>query len=216
MRHIAIVGSGPAGYYTAEAAVKKWGEDARIDVFDKLPVPFGLIRTGVAPDHQSIKAVARRYEKTAIGDTVRFVGNVAVGEDITIAELGDLYDAMVLATGAPVDRALPIAGAEADNVIGSAAFVGWYNGHPEFAALDPQLSGKHAVVVGGGLLGLEAANGLMLRGMQVTVVHISPWLMERQLDEVAGKMLQKSLEDRGLKFMIGDARPAIGESARRL
>ena len=157
MRHIAIVGSGPAGYYTAEAAVKKWGEDARIDVFDKLPVPFGLIRTGVAPDHQSIKAVARRYEKTAIGDTVRFVGNVAVGEDITIAELGELYDAVVLATGAPVDRALPIAGAEADNVIGSAAFVGWYNGHPEFAALGPQLSGKHAVVIGMGNVALDVA-----------------------------------------------------------
>jgi NADPH-dependent glutamate synthase beta subunit-like oxidoreductase len=157
MRHIAIVGSGPAGYYTAEAAVKKWGEDARIDVFDKLPVPFGLIRTGVAPDHQSIKAVARRYEKTAIGDTVRFVGNVAVGEDITIAELGELYDAVVLATGAPVDRALPIAGADANNVLGSAAFVGWYNGHPEFAALDPQLSGKHAVVVGMGNVALDVA-----------------------------------------------------------
>jgi len=157
MRHIAIVGSGPAGYYTAEAAVKKWGEDARIDVFDKLPVPFGLIRTGVAPDHQSIKAVARRYEKTAIGETVRFVGNVAVGEDITIAELGELYDAVVLATGAPVDRALPIAGADADNVIGSAAFVGWYNGHPEFAALGPQLSGKHAVVIGMGNVALDVA-----------------------------------------------------------
>ncbi|BBI21091.1 NADP oxidoreductase [Qipengyuania flava] len=157
MRHIAIVGSGPAGYYTAEAAVKQWGEDARVDIFDKLPVPFGLIRTGVAPDHQSIKAVARRYEKTAIGDTVRFAGNVEIGRDIAIEELTELYDAVILATGAPRDRDLPIPGADSANVFGSAAFVGWYNGHPEYAALAPDLSGRHAVIVGMGNVALDVA-----------------------------------------------------------
>ncbi|MCH2495618.1 MAG: FAD-dependent oxidoreductase [Erythrobacter sp.] len=157
MRHIAIVGSGPAGYYTAEAAVKKWGDEARIDVFDTLPVPFGLIRTGVAPDHQSIKGVSRRYEKTAIGDTVRFVGNIAIGRDVSIEELQSLYDAVILATGAPKDRLLRIDGSDAENVIGSAAFVGWYNGHPEFANLNPDLSGRHAVVVGMGNVALDVA-----------------------------------------------------------
>ena len=157
MRHIAIVGSGPAGYYTAEAAVKKWGEEARIDVFDMLPVPFGLIRTGVAPDHQSIKGVSRRYEKTAIGDTVRFVGNIAIGRDVSIEELQSLYDAVILATGAPKDRLLRIDGSDAENVIGSAAFVGWYNGHPEFANLNPDLSGRYAVVVGMGNVALDVA-----------------------------------------------------------
>ncbi len=157
MRHIAIVGSGPAGYYTAEAAVKKWGDDARIDIFDKLPVPFGLIRTGVAPDHQSIKAVARRYEKTAIGQSVRFIGNVDVGGSVSIEELGSLYDAVILATGAPQDRPLEIPGARTGNVFGSAAFVGWYNGHPEFAGMDPVLSGKHAVVIGMGNVALDVA-----------------------------------------------------------
>lgn len=157
MRHIAIVGSGPAGYYTAEAAVKQWGEDARVDIFDKLPVPFGLIRTGVAPDHQSIKAVARRYEKTAIGDTVRFAGNVEIGRDIAIEELTELYDAVILATGAPRDRDLPIPGANSANVFGSAAFVGWYNGHPEYAALAPDLSGRHAVIIGMGNVALDVA-----------------------------------------------------------
>ena len=157
MRHIAIVGSGPAGYYTAEAAVKKWGPDARVDVIDRLPVPFGLIRTGVAPDHQSIKAVARRYEKTAIGDTVRFVGNVAVGDDVSIEELGELYDAVILATGAPHDRPLTLDGADCGNVFGSAAFVGWYNGHPDFAGLAPDLSGAHAVVIGMGNVALDVA-----------------------------------------------------------
>ena len=84
MRHIAIIGSGPAGYYTAEAAQKAFGDDVKIDIFDRLPVPFGLIRTGVAPDHQSIKAVAGRYEKVALSDNVRFIGNVTLGESVTL------------------------------------------------------------------------------------------------------------------------------------
>ena len=157
MPQIAIVGSGPAGYYSAEAAVKQWGEEARVDVFDRLPVPYGLIRSGVAPDHQSIKAVTRRYEQTALSDNVRFVGNVAVGSDVTIAELMALYDAVVLATGAPRDRALDIPGDTLGNVFGSAAFVGWYNGHPEFARLDPDVSGAHAVVIGMGNVALDVA-----------------------------------------------------------
>ena len=157
MRHIAIVGSGPAGYYTAEAAQKEFGDDVRVDIFDLLPVPYGLIRTGVAPDHQSIKAVSRRYEKTALSDNVRFVGNVAVGKDVTVPELRELYDAVVLATGAPKDRPLDIAGAGLGNVFGSAAFVGWYNGHPEFAGLAPDLSGSTAVVIGMGNVALDVA-----------------------------------------------------------
>lgn len=157
MRHIAVIGSGPAGYYTAEAAQKKWGDDVRVDVFDRLPVPYGLIRTGVAPDHQSIKAVSRRYEKTAGTDNVRFVGNVTIGGDVSIAELQDLYDAVVLATGAPHDRDLAIVGSDLDGVHGSAAFVGWYNGHPQFTDLDPDLSGETAVVIGMGNVALDIA-----------------------------------------------------------
>lgn len=157
MVKIAIVGSGPAGYYAAEAAQKTWGEEAAVDVFDKLPVPYGLIRTGVAPDHQSIKAVARRYETTALTDQVRFVGNVEIGRDVSIAELQALYDAVILATGAPHDRTLGIEGAALGNVFGSAAFVGWYNGHPDFAALEPDLSGRHAVVIGMGNVALDVA-----------------------------------------------------------
>ncbi len=157
MRHIAIIGSGPAGYYTAEAALKEWGEDVHIDVFDSLPVPYGLIRTGVAPDHQSIKAVSRRYEKAALSDNVRFVGNVTIGQDVTIAELGALYDATVLATGAPNDRQLGMEGEDLPNVFGSASFVGWYNGHPQFADLKPDFSGRHAVVIGMGNVALDVA-----------------------------------------------------------
>jgi ferredoxin--NADP+ reductase len=157
MRHIAIIGSGPAGYYTAEAAQKKFGDDVRVDILDRLPVPFGLIRFGVAPDHQSIKAVSGRYEKVALSDNVRFVGNVTVGKDVSIDELQTLYDAVILATGAPNDRPLDIAGADLPGVFGSAAFVGWYNGHPDYADLQPPLDGRHVVIVGNGNVALDVA-----------------------------------------------------------
>ncbi|SMF61725.1 FAD-dependent oxidoreductase [Allosphingosinicella indica] len=157
MRHVAIVGSGPAGYYSAEALQKQFGGAVRIDIIDRLPVPYGLIRFGVAPDHQSIKAVAKRYEKVALSDGVRFVGNITVGEHVRIDELTGLYDAVILATGAPNDRPLDIPGAELPGVIGSAAFVGWYNGHPEFADLDPPLDGASAAVIGNGNVALDVA-----------------------------------------------------------
>ena len=157
MPTIAIIGSGPAGYYTAEAAAKKWGEGARVDIFDSMPVPYGLIRTGVAPDHQSIKGVSRRYEKTARTDTVRFVGNVTIGADIDIETLERMYDAVVLATGAPEDKSLSLEGSGLANVFGSAAFVGWYNGHPRFADLPVDLSGRNAVIIGMGNVALDVA-----------------------------------------------------------
>ena len=157
MRHIAIIGSGPAGYYTAEAALKLWGPDVTVDIFDRLPVPYGLIRSGVAPDHQSIKGVARRFEATALAEKVRFIGNVTVGRDVSVAELQQLYHAVVLATGAPRDRTLDLPGDRLGNVFGSAEFVGWYNGHPEFASLAPDLTGETAVVIGMGNVALDVA-----------------------------------------------------------
>ncbi|WP_129794287.1 FAD-dependent oxidoreductase [Sphingosinicella sp. CPCC 101087] len=156
MRHIAIIGSGPAGYYSAEA-LQKQDDGIRIDIIDRMPVPYGLIRFGVAPDHQSIKAVYKRYEKVALSDEVRFVGNVLVGRDVSMAELLDLYDAIILATGAPEDRPLDIPGGDLPGVIGSAAFVGWYNGHPDFAALDPPLDVSAAAVIGNGNVALDVA-----------------------------------------------------------
>ena len=157
MRHVAVIGSGPAGYYTAEGCQKLFGDAVRVDIVDQLPVPYGLIRFGVAPDHQSIKGVARRYEAVALSDNVRFVGNVRVGRDVSVAELAELYDAVVLATGAPADRPLEVAGADLPGVIGSAAFVGWYNGHPDFAGLAPPLAGPDAVVIGMGNVALDVA-----------------------------------------------------------
>ena len=157
MRHFAVVGSGPAGFYTAEALEKAYGEKARIDILDRYPVPYGLIRFGVAPDHQSLKAVSKRYDKVAESAGVDFIGNVSVGNDVSVAELLELYDAVVLAIGAPHDRKLGIPGEELAGVVGSGEFVGWYNGHPEFADLDPPLGGTHAAVIGNGNVALDCA-----------------------------------------------------------
>jgi NADPH-dependent glutamate synthase beta subunit-like oxidoreductase len=157
MRHFAVVGSGPAGFYTAEALHKAYEGQARIDILDRYPVPYGLIRFGVAPDHQSLKAVSKRYDKVADSDGVDFIGNVTAGRDAAIAELLEVYDAVILAVGAPHDRKLGIPGEDLPGVVGSAEFVGWYNGHPEFAGLDPRLDGTHAAVIGNGNVALDCA-----------------------------------------------------------
>lgn len=157
MRHFAVVGSGPAGFYTAEALEKAYGENARIDILDRYPVPYGLIRFGVAPDHQSLKAVSKRYDKVAECAGVDFIGNVTVGRDVSVDELLGLYDAVILAVGSPHSRKLGIPGEDLPGVIGSAEFVGWYNGHPEFADLGPPLDGTHAAVIGNGNVALDVA-----------------------------------------------------------
>ncbi len=157
MRHFAVVGSGPAGFYTAEAMEKAYGEAARIDILDRYPVPYGLIRFGVAPDHQSLKAVSKRYDRVAESAGVDFIGNVTIGRDVSVAELLDLYDAVILAVGSPHSRGLGIPGDDLPGVIGSAEFVGWYNGHPDYVDLDPPLDGTHAAVIGIGNVALDCA-----------------------------------------------------------
>src|SRR5689334_23446109 len=108
MRHLAVVGSGQAGFYATEALEKAYGDQARIDIIDRYPVPYGLIRFGVAPDHQSLKAVSKRYDKVAESAGVDFIGNVCIGRDLSVSELLELYDSVILATGAPKDRRLGI------------------------------------------------------------------------------------------------------------
>jgi NADPH-dependent glutamate synthase beta subunit-like oxidoreductase len=188
LRHIAIIGSGPAGYYTAEACLEAFGNDVHIDIIDQMPVPYGLIRTGVAPDHQSIKAVTRRFESVSLSDNVRFVGNVAIGRDVGIPELQISYDAVVLATGAPTDLELDIPGAGLPGVTGSAAFVGWYNGHPDFANLNPTLDGPGAVIVGNGNVALDVARILAksrgeFAGTDIAG-HALDWLDRSQIKRV--------------------------------
>lgn len=153
---VAIIGSGPAGFYTADALLEA-GCEVEVDLVERLPTPFGLIRGGVAPDHQTTKKVARKYEQTALMEQVRFFGNVEIGRDVSLAELRELYDAVVLAIGAPGDRRLTIPGAGLKGVHGSAAFVGWYNGHPDFVDLEPDLGVEAAVVIGNGNVAIDVA-----------------------------------------------------------
>jgi ferredoxin--NADP+ reductase len=148
MLHIAIIGSGPAGCYLADQLLRLI-PDASIDIVEKLPVPFGLVRYGVAPDHQGTKAVARVFDRVLARAGVRFFGNVEVGRDVRLQELISLYDAVVLATGAPSDRRLGIPGEELPGVMGSGAFVNWYNGHPH--SRPPAVREvRSAVIIGNG------------------------------------------------------------------
>ena len=153
---VAVVGSGPAGFYTAESLVKS-DFPCEIDIIDRLPTPYGLIRGGVAPDHQTTKNVWRRYEKTALADGVNFYGNIDIGRDISVEELREHYDAVVLAIGSALDRPLGIPGEDKRGVFGAAAFVGWYNGHPDFRNLDPELQTKAAAVIGVGNVAIDVA-----------------------------------------------------------
>jgi NADPH-dependent glutamate synthase beta subunit-like oxidoreductase len=157
---VAIIGAGPAGFYTAEALLDKT-DNVRIDIIERLPTPFGLIRAGVAPDHQSTKQVAKKFERTALQDLVHFYGNVDVGEAVSLGELHQFYDAVVLAVGAGLDRPLGIPGEHLSGVYGSASFVGWYNGHPDFRDLDPRLDTRSAVVIGNGNVALDVARVLV-------------------------------------------------------
>lgn len=150
----AIVGSGPSGLFAAEA-LKQAQPDCRVDVFERLPVPFGLVRFGVAPDHPKLKSTADVLAGIAALPGVRFVGNVAVGRDVQVRDLQMAYDAVILACGAQSERSLDIPGAALANSFGARAFVGWYNGHPDFAALAPDLSCEEAVVFGHGNVALD-------------------------------------------------------------
>ncbi len=168
---IAIVGSGPSGLYAADALHRK-RPDARIDIIDRLPTPFGLVRAGVAPDHQGTKNIVRQFERTLTKPGVRYLGNVTLGRDIGLEALRAAYDAVILAVGAPRDRALGIDGDDLGGVYGSAAFVGWYNGHPDFADLAPRLpdgSGPDAVaIVGNGNVALDIARLLAKSEAELT------------------------------------------------
>jgi len=160
---VAIVGAGPAAFYTVEALLADGAaRDVEIDVIERLPTPYGLIRAGVAPDHQSTKKVARKFERMALEHAVQFFGNVEVGRDVGLDELRGLYDAVVLAVGSPRDRALGIPGENRPGVYGSSLFVGWYNGHPDFRDLNPIVAGPVAVVVGNGNVALDVARILVM------------------------------------------------------
>ena len=169
---VAIIGSGPSGFYTADSLLKS-DRDVQIDIIDRLPTPFGLIRGGVAPDHQTTKKVAKAYEKTALNDAVAYFGNVEVGKDVTMDELREAYDAVVLAVGAPTDRKLGIPGDDKEGVFGSADFVGWYNGHPDFTDLRPNLDVAAVAVVGVGNVAIDVARVLVKTPAEMAATDIA-------------------------------------------
>jgi ferredoxin--NADP+ reductase len=156
-----VVGSGPAGFYTASSLLAS-DLPVEVDLIERLPTPWGLVRLGVAPDHPNIKAVSRAFEKTAAQPGFRFFGNVEVGKDVTHDELRMLYDAVVYSVGAQTDRRLGIPGEDLPGSWAATEFVAWYNGHPDFQDLEFDLSHERAVVIGNGNVALDVARMLAL------------------------------------------------------
>lgn len=164
--HVAIVGSGPSGFFAAASLLKfadspDSDRDVRVDMLEMLPTPWGLVRSGVAPDHPKIKSISAQFDKTAADARFRFFGNIKVGEHVTPAELAERYDAVVYAVGAQSDRALHIPGEELPGSVAAVDFVGWYNAHPHFDGMAPNLAGGRAVVVGNGNVALDVARILV-------------------------------------------------------
>ena len=154
-RNVAVIGSGPAGIYAADALVKQSDGEARVDVFDRLPTPYGLVRYGVAPDHTSIKSIARYLQRVLENPSVRFLGGVEFGTDVTRESLLECYDAVIYATGAMVDRQLSIPGEHLPGSVAATDFVNWYCGHPDAAGLELDLSADEVAVIGVGNVAVD-------------------------------------------------------------
>ena len=176
-RSIAVVGSGPGGMYAVQGLLDRV-PDCQVDVMERLPSPFGLIRGGVAPDHQKTKRVSKAYERTLSNPRVRYFGNVEVGRDIRVPNLLCMYDAVVLAYGAPHDNKLGIAGEDLPNVFGSNAFVGWYNGHPDFKDLNPDLDVRSAAIIGVGNVALDVARVLSKTSREMSTTDLVAYAAE--------------------------------------
>ena len=158
---VAIVGSGPSGFYAADALFKQKGVHLRIDMFERMAMPYGLVRYGVAPDHQSIKRVIRSYEKTARDPRFRFFGNVLVGRDLPVEQLSQHFDQVVYAFGCGSDRRLGIPGEDLPGSHTATAFVAWYNGHPDHCNDRFDLSGRRVAVVGVGNVAMDVTRILL-------------------------------------------------------
>ena len=161
---IAIVGAGPAGYFAAQALQNLAGEDRvfEIDMIERLPTPWGLVRSGVAPDHPKIKTVSKVFEKIAAQQTFRLFANVEIGSDISIAQLQEKYDAVIIATGTSLGKTLGIPGEHLRGSLSAATFVPWYNAHPDFIGVDTPLDADTAVVIGAGNVAMDVARMLAL------------------------------------------------------
>lgn len=165
MVHIAIIGSGPSGCYIADILAKKI-PDSQVDIFDRLPTPFGLVRAGVAPDHLHTKNITRQFDRILSRENIRFAGNITIGTDISYAELKQHYHIIVIASGASLDKKLNIEGESLNGVYGAGEFSRWYNGHPDSAGLKPHLSNAVAII-GNGNVALDIARLLIKQKQQL-------------------------------------------------
>ncbi len=169
---VAVVGSGPAGIYAAEALVKQAERPITVDVFDRLPTPYGLVRYGVAPDHTSIKSIARYLQRVLENPAVRFLGGVEFGTDVTRDDLLTCYDAVVYATGAMVDRRLGVPGEDLPGSVAATDFVNWYCGHPDAAGLDVDLSPDSVAVIGVGNVAVDVVRILAKTADQLRTTDV--------------------------------------------
>ncbi len=191
--HVAIVGSGPSGYFAA-ASLLKFADatddaDVRVDMLEMLPTPWGLVRSGVAPDHPKIKSISAQFEKTALDPRFRFFGNIVVGDHVHAAELAERYDAVIYAVGAQSDRSLGIPGEDLPGSVAAVDFVGWYNAHPHFEEMAPDLSTGRAIVVGNGNVALDVARILVTDPDVLATTDIADHAL-------------KSLHDRGVEEVL--------------
>lgn len=158
---VCVVGSGPAGFYTAEKVLKAH-QEAEVDIIDRLPTPFGLVRSGVAPDHQETKIVVNQFSRVALNERCSFFGNVLLGSSVSLSELREMYHVVVLAYGAESDRVVGVPGEGLEGIHSAREFVGWYNGHPDCSDLDPDLKRTDtAVILGQGNVALDVARILL-------------------------------------------------------
>ena len=173
---VAIVGAGPSGFFAAQALQNSQTDDLKfeIDMIERLPTPWGLVRTGVAPDHPKIKTVSKVFEKIAAEPGFRFLGNIDLGKDITIENLRDRYDAVVLATGSGLGRKLGIPGEELRGSLSAADFVPWYNGHPDYVNVDVPLDGKVAVIIGAGNVAMDCGRILAINPEELDSTDTAP------------------------------------------
>jgi ferredoxin--NADP+ reductase len=184
---VAVVGSGPAGFYAAGALLGSEDPPVEVDMIERLPTPWGLVRLGVAPDHPKIKAVSRAFERIAAQPGFRFIGNVEIGRDLAHAELTQLYDAVVYAFGAQTDRRLGIPGEDLPGSWAATELVAWYNGHPDFQDLTFDLSGERAIVVGNGNVALDVARMLALTAEELAPTDTT----DAAIDAIVGSGLRE-------------------------
>ena len=185
---IAVIGSGPAGFYAAGELFRQQSWSIKVDMFDRLPTPFGLVRGGVAPDHQKIKSVTKIYNRIAENENFRFFGNVEFGSDILRSDVLEFYDAVIYAVGSPSDRSLGIPGEELPGSHSATEFVAWYNGHPDFREHKFNLSVKDVFIIGMGNVALDVARILAKTPEELSKTDIADYaletLFESQIEDI--------------------------------